>query len=474
MIVDSYGQPYKIAHAADTSNRRGPQFAVRNDDIDRLIPSGDRKTLTSLSNRLFMNMGVPRACILQKADYSVGEAWIPSYLGKDKEKGKMVAKFMHDIWLPQADIRGGVFDWWKLLELTSVEIDRAGDAFWLMVKGSDGFPRIQMIPNHRCYSSYENTVKDGNYSGYRIQDGVIYYSSGQPAAYRFNVGKDGKEREAYKPRLTISTPEERAERSGPGLYDAAERRKAELDDDAAEIEATRERSPHAPVAVKKEGLSDEAKAQIAESVDAAFAKSGPLHPVTLLPSEAPAVPAPSEAPSKGAPAIMASGRDDHNTPPEILEVVREFGGGTIDLDPCHNEHSRVNARVALTRGGDGLGADWVALLGGKGLVFVNPPYDQEALSRLNQSAGEQGVGGVEVVTLPPVKSDQAWFQLAIAVDAAAVCFVSGRVRFWADGARQQGAAFESCLFYYGERASRFCEVFGQLGVCLDLTKNRGQ
>ena len=193
MIVDEYGNPYKIAHAADRSNRRGPQFAVRNDDIERLIPSGDRKTLTSLSNRLFMNMGVPRACILQKADYSVGEAWIPSYLGKDKEKGKKVTKFMHDIWLPQADIRGGVFDWWKLLELTSVEVDRAGDVFWLMVKGSDGFPRIQIIPNHRCYSNYEPIVKEGDYKGYRMCDGVIYYSSGQPAAYRFNVGKDGKE-----------------------------------------------------------------------------------------------------------------------------------------------------------------------------------------------------------------------------------------------------------------------------------------
>jgi hypothetical protein len=194
MILDSYGQPYKIAHAADTSYRRGPQFAVRNDDIERLIPAGDRKTLTSLSNRLFTNMGVPRACILQKADYSVGEAWIPSYLGKDQERGKQVAKFIHDIWLPQADIRGGVFDWWKLLELSSVEIDRAGDVFWLMVKGKDNFPRIQMIPNHRCYSGTETVVESGEYKGYRICDGVIYYSSGQPAAYRFNIGKDGEEK----------------------------------------------------------------------------------------------------------------------------------------------------------------------------------------------------------------------------------------------------------------------------------------
>jgi len=101
--------------------------------------------------------------------------------------------FMHDVWLPQADIRGGIFDWWKLLELSSIEIDVAGDVFWLMVKGDDNFPRIQMIPSHRCYSRGETVVNDGEYKGYRICDGVIYYASGRPAAYRFNIGKDGKE-----------------------------------------------------------------------------------------------------------------------------------------------------------------------------------------------------------------------------------------------------------------------------------------
>jgi len=191
-ILDHTGQPYRVAHAADRSTRRGPQFTVVNDDIERLIPSSDRQTLVSLSNRLFINMGVPRACILQKADYSVGEAWLPEYIGTtDKDKGKQVSKFMHDVWLPQCDIRGGIFDWWKMLELSSVEIDRSGDVFWVMIIGDDGFPRIQMIPGHRCRSEYEKTVADGAYKGYRIVDGIIYYRNGRPAAYRFDVGKDG-------------------------------------------------------------------------------------------------------------------------------------------------------------------------------------------------------------------------------------------------------------------------------------------
>jgi hypothetical protein len=193
-ILDEFGQPWTFAHAADRSGRRGPQHAVRNDDIDRLIPSHDRRTLCSLSNRLFMNMGVPRACILQKADYAVGEAWLPAYLGQDAEPGKAVAKFMADVWMPQCDTRGGIFDWWKILELSSVAIDRDGEIFWMMIKGADEFPRIQLIPSHRCHSmtGTTGTVAEGPYKGYRILDGIIYYRSGRPAAYRFNFGVDGK------------------------------------------------------------------------------------------------------------------------------------------------------------------------------------------------------------------------------------------------------------------------------------------
>jgi hypothetical protein len=194
IILDHTGQPYTFAHAADRSPRRGPQFATRNDDIDRLIPSGDRRTLCSLSNRLFMNMGVPKACILQKADYAVGEAWLPSYIGQDKETGKAIAKFMSDVWLPQCDTRGGIFDWWKILELSSVAIDRDGEIFWLFIKGADGFPRIQLIPSHRCYfNASSKTVDSGPFKGYRINDGIIYFKSGRPAVYRFNVGSDGNE-----------------------------------------------------------------------------------------------------------------------------------------------------------------------------------------------------------------------------------------------------------------------------------------
>jgi capsid protein len=49
------------------------------------------------------------------------------------------------------------------------------------------------VPSHRCYStSGDTTIQEaGPYKGFRINDGVITYSSGRDAAYRFDVGKAG-------------------------------------------------------------------------------------------------------------------------------------------------------------------------------------------------------------------------------------------------------------------------------------------
>ena len=98
MLVDQYGNALKFAHAATQSPRRGPVLRSPNADINKLIPLHDRNVLCGLSRRLFVNMGVPRAAILQKADFSIGEAWLPSYTGKvDKSDGEFVAEYFRNV-----------------------------------------------------------------------------------------------------------------------------------------------------------------------------------------------------------------------------------------------------------------------------------------------------------------------------------------------------------------------------------------
>jgi hypothetical protein len=196
MILNEFGQPYaygnRVAHAADRSRFRGPQFSVRRDDIDKLIPTHDWNVLCSLSERLYVNFGIPKAVINQRASFSVGEAFLPTYTGEsDMDDGKAIASFMRKYWFPSCTVEGGVMDWHSLLELTSITVDIYGDAFWMLIKGEDGFPRIQCLPPHRVRSdNSKETVEGGPWNGFKISRGIIRYASGRIAAFRVQMGDD--------------------------------------------------------------------------------------------------------------------------------------------------------------------------------------------------------------------------------------------------------------------------------------------
>jgi len=202
MILNEFGNPMQreFAHGANRSTLRGQQYEDRVNDIDVLIPTHDRRKLAALSSRLCTNMGVVRDALKQRADYSIGDAWLPKYAGEtDGEDGKTIARFLRRVWFPSCEVRGGIHDWHKLLELTSFAVDRDGDAFWLLVKGKDNFPRIQQVPGHRVYSSgYSRKVEKGEFKGYKIRDGIIYYLSGRPAGYRILTGENASDLETFE------------------------------------------------------------------------------------------------------------------------------------------------------------------------------------------------------------------------------------------------------------------------------------
>jgi hypothetical protein len=81
-ILNEFGSPYqyKAARSAERYNGSRPWEPVQLRNIDKLIPSYDRKTLLSASRRMYINIGVARGAIDQKAMYSVGRAWQPDFL----------------------------------------------------------------------------------------------------------------------------------------------------------------------------------------------------------------------------------------------------------------------------------------------------------------------------------------------------------------------------------------------------------
>jgi capsid protein len=184
-LLNEFGTPYvqhKAARSAERHSGQRPWEPVELRNIDKLIPSYDRKTLLSASRRMYINIGVARGAIDQKAMYSVGRAWQPDFLGTDTDFGTEAKDWLVNQWYGIGDVRGGMHDFVTSLFLLSVAIDRDGEAFILLTQTADGYPRYQHIPAHRVSGdTYGNGQK---MRGGTLRDGVVYNDQGAPLWYR--------------------------------------------------------------------------------------------------------------------------------------------------------------------------------------------------------------------------------------------------------------------------------------------------
>lgn len=142
--------------------------------------------------------------------------------------------------------------------------------------------------------------------------------------------------------------------------------------------------------------------------------------------------------------------DSWITPLWVVELVREFFGGVIDLDPCSNPASLVNAEREFFVADDGLSKPWT------GRVFVNPPYSSPSeWMRRCLAVGDAG----EVLALPKGDWSVSWWRSYV-LPAPARCQLHGRVAFGAGGKR---APFPSAIVCYSPRVDEFAELFGAHG-----------
>lgn len=156
-------------------------------------------------------------------------------------------------------------------------------------------------------------------------------------------------------------------------------------------------------------------------------------------------------------------RQDWQTPPDFLALVRAVFGGYIGLDPCTVASNPCAALNFYTPETDGLSKRW----NGFGPVFMNPPYGREIASWAQRLRLEVESGGVEAIALLPARTDTGWWHREV-TGATAVCFLKGRIRFVhpETGERQGAGKFPSAVPYWGPSVDRFRHVFGPLGWTL--------
>lgn len=175
---------------------------------------------------------------------------------------------------------------------------------------------------------------------------------------------------------------------------------------------------------------------------------------------------------------MSAGRklntlsQEWGTPKKYVDAVREFFNGKVDLDPCSNEYSIVNAikeyRLPFR---DGLKESW-----NFPTIYVNPPYginkeNGTSIKRwLSRCAAAHRDHKAEVLALVPVATNTGHWKKYVFTNATAVCFLyDTRLKFLVNGEDGgKGAPMSCAMVYWGRYFERFDSSFARFGAVVDL------
>ncbi|MEX2410298.1 MAG: DNA N-6-adenine-methyltransferase [Candidatus Paceibacterota bacterium] len=166
------------------------------------------------------------------------------------------------------------------------------------------------------------------------------------------------------------------------------------------------------------------------------------------------------------------------TPLKYVRAVKRFYGGEIELDPCSNEYSIVNANVEFTLPeNDGLKEEW-----NYKTVYVNPPYgaDRERGTTIKnwlaKCANSHRKYENEILALVPVATNTGHWKQSIFGQAKAVCFLyDTRLKFLENGKDTgKGAPMACAMVYWGKDYERFFNTFIEFGAVVDLTNLQGE
>lgn len=154
--------------------------------------------------------------------------------------------------------------------------------------------------------------------------------------------------------------------------------------------------------------------------------------------------------------------DNYNSPPEVVNAVREYYGGLIPLDPCSNAYSTVGARANWKEdSGVGMFNPWN--LGG---TYAFPPTGPEWIVYATQQWLEFKQ---DIILLTPAATDTSVWEHCIFPHATSVCFLFGRQKFWDKGQPLKHKSNQAyVLVYFGNAPTYFKTVFQHLGAVVWL------
>ncbi|MEY3243087.1 MAG: hypothetical protein RIR11_4526 [Bacteroidota bacterium] len=166
------------------------------------------------------------------------------------------------------------------------------------------------------------------------------------------------------------------------------------------------------------------------------------------------------------------------TPLKYVNAVKEVFGGQIDLDPCSNEFSIVNAKTEYRLPQfDGLKETWNFQT-----IYVNPPYgiDKERQTTIKNwlanCANAYEAYNSEVLALVPIAANTSHWKKYVFTKAKSICFLyDTRLRFLENGQDiGKGAPMACAMIYWGNNPLKFYEVFIEHGAVVDISNLIGE
>ena len=138
---------------------------------------------------------------------------------------------------------------------------------------------------------------------------------------------------------------------------------------------------------------------------------------------------------------MSAGRNvnsqsqDWCTPLKYVKAIVEMFDGNIELDPCSNKYSIVNAKTEFMLPSDGLSKLW-----NYRTIYVNPPYGADRVRKttikdwIKKSYESYIEFGSEILLLVPVATNTSHWKNYIFGKAVSICFLyDTRLKFIING-----------------------------------------
>lgn len=160
------------------------------------------------------------------------------------------------------------------------------------------------------------------------------------------------------------------------------------------------------------------------------------------------------------------------TPPKYIKAIQDFFKKQIDLDPCSNTHSIVNAKTEFKLPkNDGIEEKW-----NYQTIYVNPPYGRIKDAKhsiyhwLKKCYDANHQFGSEVLALVPVATNTKHWKDNVFGKATAVCFLADtRLKFLVNGSiDNKGAPMSCCMIYWGKNFQRFQKIFTKFGAVISV------